>query len=71
MSNETKQTAVEWLIKELQKRDMDVLIRDLYKQAKLIERKQIEKAFNKGNKMGNSPFADSEWYYIATYGGNK
>jgi hypothetical protein len=62
-----KQTAVEWLIQELQKKDMDVLIIDLYKQAKLIERNQIEKAFNKGNKMGNSPFADSEWYYITTY----
>jgi len=78
-----KQTAVEWLFDNLNKcfekfdngeysyTDFVNACEEVKKQSKLIEREQIEKAFNKGNKMSNSPFADSEWYYICTYVDNK
>jgi glutamyl-tRNA reductase len=68
MNNETKQTAVEWLIQELQKRDMDVLISDLYKQAKEMEKEQIKSAYFQG---WGSEMKISEHYYNETYGGNK
>lgn len=35
-----KQTAVEWLRQELLKRDMDISIKDLFEQAKEMEKKQ-------------------------------
>ena len=69
MSNK-KQTAVEWLIEELQKRDMDVLIRDLYKQAKEIEKEQITEGFKKGLEYWNGEawkLIDIEQYYKETY----
>jgi hypothetical protein len=73
MSNETKQTAVEWLILELQKRDMDVLISDLYIQAKEMEKEQIAEAFTKGNQLDvyDGTETSGEKYYNETYGGNK
>jgi len=52
MSNETKLTAVEWLIQELQKKDMDVLIRDLYEQAKEIEIAGKESSYTEGYSEG-------------------
>jgi hypothetical protein len=73
----TKQTAVEWLIKELQKRDMDVLISDLYIQAKEMEKEQIEDAFYQGENNSVDYFnpenriKESEQYYNETYGCNK
>ena len=70
MSNK-KQTAVEWLIEELQKRDMDVLIRDLYKQAKEIEKEQIIHTWNTRAKIdGILTFTDNrtaEQYYKENY----
>ena len=60
MNNETKLTAVEWLIQELQKRDMDVLISDLYIQAKEMEYKQMIEFGAKCIQSHNT-----------TYGGNK
>jgi hypothetical protein len=73
MNNETKQTAVEWLIKELQKRDMDVLISDLYIQAKEMEKEQMIK-FTKdlyNCYYMTHPMKTPEQYYNETYGGNK
>lgn len=52
MSNETKLTAVEWLIKELQKKDMDVLIKDLYIQALEMEVAVKEKSYADGYSAG-------------------
>ena len=69
MSNK-KQTAVEWLIEELQKRDMDVLIRDLYNQAKEMEKEQITEGFKKGLEYWNGDewkLIDIEQYYKETY----
>ena len=60
MNNQTKLTAVEWLIQELQKRDMDVLISDLYIQAKEMEYKQMIEFGAKCIQSHNT-----------TYGGNK
>jgi len=37
-----KQTAVEWLRQELLKRDMDISIKDLFEQAKAMEREQMK-----------------------------
>ena len=70
MSNK-KQTAVEWLIEELQKRDMDVLIRDLYNQAKEMEKEQIIDTWNTRAKIdGILTFTDNrtaEQYYKENY----
>jgi hypothetical protein len=38
-----KKTAVEWLRQELLKRDMDISIKDLFEQAKEMEKQQMEK----------------------------
>jgi hypothetical protein len=69
MSNK-KQTAVQWLVKELnQKIDFIPLekwdmIRDIIQQAKEMEKEQIEDACWAG---GN----DGKQYYKETYGANK
>ena len=73
MSNK-KQTAVEWLIEELQKRDMDVLIRDLYNQAKEMEKQQIINAHGIKKDYSFSQIdpqiITGEQYYKETYENN-
>jgi purine-nucleoside phosphorylase len=78
---ENKQTAVEWLVKELnQKIDFIPLekwdmIRDIIQQAKEMEKEQIKSAFNIGELMAHDYFYGNdecaENYYNQTYGGNK
>jgi hypothetical protein len=80
---ENKQTAVEWLVKELnQKIDFIPLekwdmIRDIIQQAKEMEKEQIENAFEQGENNSVDYFnpenriKESEQYYKETYGGNK
>jgi hypothetical protein len=63
-----KQTAVEWLRQELLKRDMDISIKDLFEQAKEMEKQQIMDAHNQGyadgyRDNGNSPID----YYSETF----
>lgn len=41
-------TAVEWLRQELLKRDMDISIKELFEQAKKIEKEQIINAYTDG-----------------------
>jgi hypothetical protein len=66
-----QQTAVEWLQSEWQKKDIDISIRDLWKQAKEMEKEQILNAHNHGEY--NSQFMDalddidSIEYYNKTY----
>ena len=48
MSNNKQQTAVDWLIQELSKRDIDALVRELYKQAKEMEKEQMKEMYLKG-----------------------
>jgi hypothetical protein len=59
-------TAVEWLIQELQKRDMDILNKDLYQQAKEMEKEQIMNAFDECG-MWQDNYSDSEHYYNKTF----
>jgi HEPN domain-containing protein len=68
MSNE-KQTAVEWLVKQLQS-NIDIRWRgtniiELGEQAKEMEKEQIMSAYN------NCELYNPEQYYEKTYGGNK
>jgi aspartate ammonia-lyase len=82
-----QQTAVEWLINELQKtRDgqrvineanqSSTSVRDVIKEAKEMEKEQIKSAFNIGELMAHDYFYGNdecaENYYEQTYkGGNK
>jgi len=52
-----QQTAVEWLQSEWQKHDTDTSIRELWKQAKAMEKEQIIDAHNHGEY--NSQFMDA------------
>jgi len=83
---EKKQTAVEWLVSELnQKIDFipmnkwDV-IRDIVQQAKEMEKEQIIEAFDEGKSDGYKTarewdemviFSNSEQHYNKTYNQNK
>jgi Trm5-related predicted tRNA methylase len=78
MTNNKQQTAVEWLIQELQKRDMDVLISNLYIQAKEMEKEQMidfSSWLLVGSISNESAKKKAEHYYKhyyeQTYGGNK
>jgi hypothetical protein len=72
-------TAVEWLRQELLKRDMDVSVRELFEQAKEMEKEQtIEFADNyvdncviPNENMAIPTIMDVPNYYNETYGGNK
>jgi aspartate ammonia-lyase len=81
-----QQTAVEWLIEQLQKtRDYQRVIneanessssvRHVIREAKEIEKEQIKSAFNIGEYMAHDYFYGNhecaENYYNETYGGNK
>jgi hypothetical protein len=61
-----KQTAVEWLVEQLPLIQQEGL-RDIFEQAKQIEKKQIIKAID----YCRDKYIDSENYYNETYGGNK
>jgi hypothetical protein len=57
----TKQTAVEWLVKELNLEGYDYTV----EQAKEMEKKQIMDAFENGENKS------AELYYNENYGGNQ
>jgi hypothetical protein len=70
-----QQTAVEWLEKEIStKLGTNDLLGDLYKQAKAMEKEQMESIYGKeiivkeGSHHLIQPFED---YYTKTYGGDK
>jgi len=83
MSNETKQTAVEWLFQEtlgitlqltnkrISHRNWELQMVKLHEQAKEMEKEQIKNAFNIGFKDIGLSFLNGEQYYNETYGGNK
>jgi hypothetical protein len=84
MSNETKQTAVDWLVQQLQQtRDWQRVIneanqsgssvRDVVQQAKEMEKQQRMSDFTMGITNANRMEAtkDAEQWYNETYGGNK
>jgi hypothetical protein len=71
-----KGTAVEWLRREWLKRDMDVSIRELFEQAKEMEKERmkgmyVEGSFAKMRYYDGLEYIDAEQYYNETYGGNK
>ncbi len=49
------QTAVEWLRQELLKRDMDISIKDLFEQAKEMEKQQSFQNVNRVEVIQHSP----------------
>ena len=64
-----KQTAVEWLIEQLECRLESLPELNLFDQAKAMEKEQIESAYRAGhNDCSRGKFADSEKYYNETYG---
>jgi len=67
-----KQTAVEWLVNELENHHVfhDIKNTVAYQQAKAIEREQIVKAFNEGT-FANDEKATANQYYIENYGNNE
>ena len=72
-----KQTAVEWLEKEIStKLGTNDLLGDLYKQAKAMEKEQILDALDVGYQIANEDvkfkhIQTTEQYYNETYGGDK
>ena len=84
MSNEKQQTAVEWFNDEILIHlnfDQRLYLKDIFNQAKEMEKQQIMDAVNEGIKQGYADYIDTEWardndyspeqYYNQTYGGNK
>jgi hypothetical protein len=73
-----KQTVVEWLEKEIStKLGTNDLLDDLYKQAKAMEKEQIEDAWDKRCSHGvvsqtwHIETKNGKQYYNETYGGDK
>ena len=64
-----QQTAVEWLKNEWQKKDRYISIRELFEQAKAMEKEQIIKTYNNAiSKMDYFIQPESaEQYYNETY----
>jgi hypothetical protein len=74
MSN-NKQTAVEWLVKQLQS-NIDIRWRgtniiELGEQAKEMEKEQIEEAYKYARAHWSREDGNAERYYNKTYGGKK
>ena len=68
----SKQTAIEWLIKQLIPKDQHEGIMDIIEEAKEMEKEQIEEAW----KLGNLPTSlgrvlTAQDYYNETYGADK
>lgn len=75
MTNETKQTAVEWLMEQFWNNEGMLTTKKL-EQAKEMEKERIETAYNKGTVHGidypeSTLPITGEQYYNETYGGNK
>jgi hypothetical protein len=67
--SDKKQTAVEWLLESVQSElsePMSSKFKDLFDQAKQIEREQIEDAYYEGKQ--NIPSKTPDEYYDQTYG---
>jgi hypothetical protein len=73
MTNNKKQTAVEWFNEEINKlnvgTDARVFIAKLFEQAKQMEKEQHENTWYAGDEDG--AIHEFEYYWEETYGGNK
>jgi len=69
---ENKQTAIEWLLKEINERNgfiFTIHYEELFNQAKAMEKEQIMMAYNDGRvNQGLKQNKNSEQYYEETYG---
>jgi DNA-directed RNA polymerase specialized sigma subunit len=66
-----KQTAVEWLVFQLNKQGFAKVVTDEeIEQAKAMEKEQIIKAFNEGTFSADEKI-DAEQYYNETFGDTK
>ena len=66
-----KQTAVEWLVEQLEKHHVKIDIKNtvVFEQAKALEKQQIESAYRAGyTDCSLDRFSDCEKYYTSTYG---
>ncbi len=63
-----KETAIEWLIGELNGYDEDC---EIFRIAKAMEREQIQSAYKDGLIQHPNDFTSQEQYYNETYGGDK
>ena len=75
MSNETKKTAVEWLIEQLEQHHVKIDIKNtvVYQQAKEMEKERMiefAQSYAVIHCMGDIT-KNAEQYYNETYGGNK
>jgi len=69
--NETVQTAVDWLEKEVSNQlGTNDLLQYLFKKAKEIEMRQIRKAYKDYHDLGHIYGLDTEQYYNETYESN-
>jgi spore coat polysaccharide biosynthesis protein SpsF (cytidylyltransferase family) len=73
MSNETKQTAVEWLLDRIEDVDLtEKLWENVKQQAKEMEKEQIFEAYDAGVNLEYClDMSTPKEYYEKTYGGNK
>ena len=59
-------TAVEWFFEQIMYADVDIKVwREIYNQAKQMEKDQIENAWNSAS--GGDAFHNSEQYYNKTF----
>jgi hypothetical protein len=65
-----KQTAVEWLVEELEQHHIKIDIKNtvVFQQAKAMEKHQIEKAYNESWRLRDKPYLTALKYYTSTYG---
>ena len=77
MKNETKQTAVEWLVDQLEKHYVKTDLKNTvaYQQAKAMHKEEIEHFFKMGMSLVEGrlwkPIDKFDEAYNETYGGNK
>ena len=78
MNRETKQTAVEWFMEHIHALNIDskthyTTTKQVYEQAKEMEKEQKRKDFTDGYMHGNEPLNHDviDKWYNETYGGNK
>jgi len=71
-----KQTAVEWLVEQIDNPHTLYWLKEFIEQAKAMEKEQIETAWHNGNLLGRNGWVEEEYntgsqYYKQTYGCNK
>jgi hypothetical protein len=62
-----KQTAVQWLIKQLPLIQQEGL-RDIFEEAKYMEKQQIINSYNQSWHFRDKPYETAEKYYNETFG---